>query len=366
MGLIPATSTPVTLRPVTWRTATLRTAILGLMTLQQQTWAGITALTPKTCGAIFTAGLLGGGAWTLGAIAFAPPARSELAGSETVLQKLQRTGILTAGTPKNAQPYAFIDDRGAALGYSIDMLERIAAQLTQDLGRPVRLELEGLAADAAIPALVNRQVDIICGATGDAIGDASSIPSQRDRPVEVSLSYGVTDMRLLLRRDSGIVGDPASLAGKRVAVQPQTLHDQALRLAQPEAQRVLFAQPADAYIALLHREIDAIATDGIWLEAWLSHNVLAPQFVIADPIYSPTGIACRLPKNNAALLNSVNLALTSFMEGVLNQEPQAQASFDRWFGDQSVVPLSQGLRERTLDNMRRVIDSREAPLSVQP
>ncbi len=272
--------------------------------------------------------------------------------AETVIERVARTGVLRAGTNRTAKPFSFIDDRDQAFGYSVDLLRRIRDDLSQELGRPVTLELTSIDSAGRIPAITQGKVDIIC--------DASSFTWKRDRQVDFSLSYGVTGTRLLVRRNSNISGDPDSLIGKRVAAIPSTTNEAAIRRAQPKVQLVLFEERAEAYLALKNREVDALAADGIFLEAWLDKNVFASQFKIASHPYSREGVACMVPENNSTLLNNVNYSIATFMQGVIQGEAEDIAIFDRWFGEESVVPLSQDLRDLTLENMRLVLDFHEA------
>ncbi len=294
----------------------------------------------KPCGIVVALAVMGLGAAAPSALA------------ETVMERVSRTGVLRAGTNRTAKPFSFIDDRGEAFGYSVDMLRLIRDELSQELGRPIKLQLTSIDSDGRIPAITQGKVDIIC--------DASSFTWKRDRQVDFSLSYGVTGTRLLVRKDSNISGEPDSLIGKRVAALPGTTNEAAIRRVQPKAEVVLFDERAETYLALQNGKVDALAADGIFLEAWLDKNVFASQFEIPGYPYSREGVACMVPENNSALLNSVNYSIASFMQGVVSGEADDLAIFDRWFGEDSVVPLSQDLRGLALENMRLVLDFHEA------
>jgi polar amino acid transport system substrate-binding protein len=66
----------------------------------------------KRCAAVWLAGLLLFGA--------AAPVLAE-----TILEKISRTGVLSAGTRGNAIPFAFINEKNEWIGFSIDLLEAI-------------------------------------------------------------------------------------------------------------------------------------------------------------------------------------------------------------------------------------------------
>ncbi len=49
--------------------------------------------------------------------------------AETVLEKIKRTGILTAGARGTNIPFAYINEKNEWIGFSIDLLEAIRARL---------------------------------------------------------------------------------------------------------------------------------------------------------------------------------------------------------------------------------------------
>jgi polar amino acid transport system substrate-binding protein len=64
---------------------------------------------------------------------------SGAAWAETVMEKVVRTGVLTAGTRTDFIPLSYVNDKGELVGYSIDIINQIKAKLEQDLGRKITL-----------------------------------------------------------------------------------------------------------------------------------------------------------------------------------------------------------------------------------
>lgn len=275
----------------------------------------------------------------------------QIAYSETVMQKVARTGVLKAGTSKDALPFAYADSQGKLTGYSVDMLGIIQQQLEKELGKKIQLKLVGLSPAERIPNIVNRQVDIVC--------DASSFTWERDKKVDFSVSYGVTGTQILIKKETNL-GSPESLIGKRVGVLAQTTNEQAIKRTQPKAKLVYLQTRAEGYTALQQGKIDAFASDSILLEGWLQTAKNPDDFAIAPPRpYSREGIACMVPENNSKFLNSVNYSLVKFMQGFVNGNPKYAAIFDRWFGSQGAVYLNQDLRDLTVETMQLMIEFRE-------
>jgi polar amino acid transport system substrate-binding protein len=285
---------------------------------------------------------------TLGLLFVLLPAQPVFAHS--VLEKVIKTGVLTAGTSKDAFPFAYQDRNGRLTGYSVDMLILIQKQVEKELKRPIKLELVALDPAARIPKIRSGEVDIVC--------DAASFTWERNQDVDFTVSYATTGTQLLTRKDKQ-TWTIASLAGRKVGALAETTNEQAIRLAQPQSRIVLVKDRAEGYQFLQAGKIDAFADDGILLEAWLQRTSNLQKFKIIGPLLSKEGIACMVPENNSTFLDAANYSLVRFMQGFLRKKSSYVQIFDRWFGAQSVLPLSRDLRELVIDNMRLVIDTKQ-------
>ncbi|MEI6443395.1 MAG: amino acid ABC transporter substrate-binding protein [Nostocales cyanobacterium ELA583] len=274
-----------------------------------------------------------------------------VAKAETVMQKVARTGVLTAGTSRDALPFAYSDKQGKLTGYSVDMLILIQQQLEKELGKKIQLKLVAVTPAARIPKIINRQVDIVC--------DASSFTWERDKKVDFSISYGVTGTQILIKKNSNL-GSSESLINKQIGVLAGTTNEQAIKRIQPQAKLVYLKTRPEGFAALEQGKIDAFASDSILLEGWLQTAKNQDSFAIVPPRpYSREGIACMVPENNSKFLDSVNYSLIKFMQGFVNNNPKYVASFDRWFGSQGAVYLNQDLRDLAIETMQLMIEFHE-------
>ena len=274
---------------------------------------------------------------------------TQIATAETVMEKIARTGVLTAGTSKDALPFAYANNEGKLVGYSIDMLTLIQQQLEKELGREIELKLVALKPQDRIPQLINNNIDIVC--------DASSFTWQRDQKIDFSVSYGITGTRLLVKQDDYSTISQ-SLVGKRIGVLPGTTNELAIKRSEPKAEIVIIRDRAAGHFALEQGEIDAFADDGILLESGLQTINNSEDFTIAG-YYSKEGIACMIPENNSQFLNNVNYSLIRFMQNFLAGKPESLVLFDRWFGFKGIVPLTEDLRDLMLENMQLIVDFKE-------
>jgi polar amino acid transport system substrate-binding protein len=274
----------------------------------------------------------------------------QVATAQTVLEKVAKTGVLTAGTSKDAFPLAYADKNGQLVGYSVDMLQLIKTQLEKDLKRPITLKLVALNPADRIPKLQSGEVDLAC--------DTSSFTWERDKAIDFSVSYGTTGTNLLTKRGSSLTG-PEALIGKRIGALPKTTNESAIKQAQPKAQIVLFKDRSEGYKALQDGKIDAFAGDGLLLAGWLQSSGNSKNFEVAGASYSKEGIACMVPENNSKLLDSVNYSLMSFMQGFVRGKQKDVSIFDKWFGPKGAVPLNADVRAQVKENLQFILDLRE-------
>jgi polar amino acid transport system substrate-binding protein len=282
---------------------------------------------------------------TLLGTAFSP----RLVSAETVMEKVRRTGTLTAGTNSEALPFAFANEQGELQGYSIEMLKLIQAQLSKELGQKVELKLVALNPEERIPQLLAGEVDLVC--------DASSYTWEREAQIDFSISYGQTGTRLLIKKAQGD-WSAKELANKRIAAVASTTNELAIRQAQPQAEILVVTDHDEGYAALEQGTVDAFAADGILLEGWLQTHENPEDFEIVG-YFSKEGIACMMPENNSEFVDQVNYSLVRFMQGYLAGRETYVEIFERWFGPQAIIPLTQDLRNLVLETMQLAIDFKE-------
>jgi polar amino acid transport system substrate-binding protein len=268
--------------------------------------------------------------------------------AETVIERVARTGVLTAGTSTDAIPLAYDNDKGELVGYSIDMLNLIKGQLEARLGKPIQLDFVELTPEDRISKLEGREVDIIC--------EAVSFTWNREQYVDFSTSYGVTGTKLLVKKSSSI-NSAESLAGKQVGVISETTNEQVIKLVQPQATLVPIKDIAAGFAALEAGKIDALAWDALLLEGF-RQTVNQPETfaVVPEAAYNREGLACMLPQNDSTFRNLVDFTLVKFMQGVMAGDSQSVAIFDRWFGPDGMVPAR---RDQVNQFFKYVIDSHE-------
>jgi polar amino acid transport system substrate-binding protein len=250
--------------------------------------------------------------------------------SETVMEKVARTGILTISTRTDAIPYAYVNDREELVGYSMDMIEQIRAAVEEQLGKPITLQVVTPTNFAdTIESVENGKVDLACN---------TAFTWDRDRVVDFSVSYALSGIRLLVPSNSSL-GSPESLAGKRIGVQQQTIAESTLKLIQPQAILIPIETVEDGLKALATKQVDALAGDRIALEG--INQTLKPNAykIMPDQSYANFAMACMFPQNNSSFASLVNHSLVKVMQGYVIGDPATVAMIDRWFGKDGIVKV---------------------------
>ena len=248
--------------------------------------------------------------------------------AESVLEKIERTGVLTAGARTDAIPFAYQDDSGEYVGYSMELLNLVKRQLEIRLDREITLQVEPVTANNRFDQLRAGEIDIECGST--------TLTWQREMFVDFSIPYFLSGTQLLAPTGSNL-GSLESLKGKRIGVIPNTTTEQVMSLAL-EVTLVTYADRFAGFEALQQGDIDALASDGVLL-AGLRQTAANPNQYELTPgqPYSNELYACMVAEDNSDWRNLVNFALLDYMKRFLQRDSEAIALYDRWWGQYGVV-----------------------------
>lgn len=273
-----------------------------------------------------------------------------LAYAETVVEKVARTGILTAGVRLDAVPYSYIDDQGELVGYSIDLLKLVEAQLEAELGKDIVLQIVDADVETErIPMVTSGVVDIACDAR---------FTWARDRSVDFSMNYSLSGTRILTRAGSNIE-TLDSLAGRNVAVFEDSMSKGAFSQAQPAANLLTVSSVDAAFAALDEDRVDAIAEDTVVLSGWAAQRGGQERYQLA--LQAPIeryGVGCMIPTGNSTFRYMVDYAIAGLAQGYLDDDERSTIIINKWFGEDGIVPLpEESLQDffATLINHRAVV-----------
>ncbi len=264
----------------------------------------------------------------LGLLAVMPAA----ALAEGAVQRAARTGELVMTGLADVPPLMSVGPQGKPSGYGILVGERIAAELSQAVGRPVAVRFAPTTSTAGIVTSVTTgKADLACG---------FPFSWELDMQLDFSLPIGLSGLRLLA--PSGrFDGSPAALAGRRIGVVRQSLGETELRGMQPKATPVAFDSPQAAVAALQAGTVEGVIADTIVLAGLVRQRQMAGMSLTPDIPFEAYAVSCVLAENDSAFRNLVNLAVARLLQGYLDGQPETVAAVNRWLGPGSSTGLSE-------------------------
>jgi polar amino acid transport system substrate-binding protein len=265
-----------------------------------------------------------------------------------VLDKIKQTGVITAGTRKDAIPFAYVNEQGKWVGYSVDILEIIRKDVEKKLGKPIKLQLVEVTPQNRFEKIKNGSIDIECAST--------TFTWERDKQVDFTVSYFASGTKILVKKGSQL-GTIESLAGRKVGVIPNTTNEQVIKIQQPAAKLVTVKDRNEGLKKLEAGEIEAFASDGILLQG-LKKEAKNPNTlqVVPEFPYAYESYSCMVPQDESAWRDTINYSLVKFMEGIISDQPKTVTIYEKWFGDGGVTPYS---REIINDYFQGIVNSYE-------
>ncbi|MBC1262251.1 transporter substrate-binding domain-containing protein [Synechococcus sp. BSF8S] len=250
--------------------------------------------------------------------------------AETVVERAARTGVIKFGGPTDLIPSSYVDDQQQLVGFSIDVADRITAEISRIIGKPVKVLYEP---EQDISRLIERvqrgEVDMACG---------MQFTWEREMFSDFTIPYSLSGIRLLTR-EGGIDGSAESLRGRRIGVMPDSLGDRTVQQLQPQANRVPFNAVDDGIQALLAGRVDALAGDSLVLGGTIQRHARSGYRLVPEKAFTRYAVGCMMPENNPTARNLANLAIGSLLQGYLNNEPASTELVGKWVGPNGIVKV---------------------------
>lgn len=120
-----------------------------------------------------------------------------LADAGAVLDRIRANGSLTIAHREAAPPFSYYDDRGQAVGYAVELCQRIAESVRRKLAlRTLDVRYLSVSATTRIPAIVDGKADLECGVTTNN--------AERRKLVAFTVPHFITGTRYLVRAGSDV------------------------------------------------------------------------------------------------------------------------------------------------------------------
>ncbi|HAC61997.1 MAG TPA: amino acid ABC transporter substrate-binding protein [Cyanothece sp. UBA12306] len=213
--------------------------------------------------------------------------------SETILDKIERTGEMTVGARKDAIPFGYEDQQGQWTGYSVDLIRIIHQELQKNLKKSIKLTFKEATIDNRFNIVQDNTVDLMCGAT--------TITQERLKKVDFSLPFFMTGAQFLVKlKDSETFDINGTLAEIPIAFIPGTTTQEIIPQIYPFAEWKIVKSRREGVKKLKKGEVQAVVSDGILLVGEIVQQghkprdfTLTPRQPITTELYG-----CMLPKNN--------------------------------------------------------------------
>ena len=249
--------------------------------------------------------------------------------TETTLQKIRRTGMVTVGTEAAFPPFEFVKD-GKIVGYGKDILDVVVA----DLG--VKLEQLDLPWQGILPGLLANKFDFVATTVG--INEERSKRYAYTLPIADGVPYAA-------KRKGDPMKAMSDLNGKIVATQLASSTEPIARAIDAQlkaaggkgfAELKLFTAFTESYVALAGRQVDAV------IQSLPSLAVLVKERPGTFELMAPMTVP-----NTYTFLSWVtrptDLDLRDYISGVIRKmrdDGRLGTLQDKWFGFRMTIPDS--------------------------
>ena len=239
------------------------------------------------------------------------------------LKKIKDSGTIVMGYREQSLPFAFRGDDGKPTGYSVDLCQRIATGIQQQL-KLAKLDVKWVPVtpENRITSVVNGTIDLECGSTTASLS--------RQEQVDFSNMTFIDGGSLLVKLGANM-STLQDLSGKKIGVVPSTTTDGAIRAvlqkALVNAEIVPVTDHRGGLAALESGSIDAYASDRVILIGLAATAKDPGQFAIAEQYLSYEPYAFMLRRGDAPFRLAVNRVLAS-----LYRSGEIIPIYARWFG----------------------------------
>ncbi|WP_434525322.1 arginine ABC transporter substrate-binding protein [Photorhabdus asymbiotica] len=235
-----------------------------------------------------------------------------LLGTVTLSATAMEKETIRFATEATYPPFEFIDANNQIQGFDIDLANALCTKIN------ATCTFTNQSFDSLIPSLKFRRFD--------ALAAGIDITPERQKQVDFTDTY--YDNSAIFIAIKGKISSVAELKGKQVGIQNGTTHQKYLTEQQKEIKTVPYDSYQNAILDLKNGRLDAIFGDTAAINEWLkkNDNLETVGNKITDPNYFGIGLGFAVRKDNKALQNKLNKALTD-----IKQDGTYDIIYKKWF-----------------------------------
>jgi glutamate/aspartate transport system substrate-binding protein len=269
-----------------------------------------------------------------------PALAQELTGT---LKKIKDTNTLVIGHRESSIPFSYLDDKQQPIGYAMDLCYRLVDAVKKQLNLPnLQVKLNPVTSQTRIPLMTNGTIDMECGSTTNSL--------ERQKQVAFGVSYYITEIRMVVKANSGI-RSLSDLNGKAVVTTTGTTSDRLIREHEKgksiDVKNLYGKDHAESFLMVETDRAAAFVMDDILLAGLVANAKNPKDFVIVgEPLRAePYGVMLR--KDDPQFKKLVDDTLSALMKS-----GEAEKLYRKWFTSpippKNVnldLPMSEKLRE---------------------
>ncbi len=241
----------------------------------------------------------------------AAPSASPVAATKNTI----KPGVLTIGVDDSYPPMEFKDDKGATVGFDIDL----AAEVAKRLG--VKVEFVSTAWDGIFQALNTSKYD--------AIFSSVSVTDERLKNFELTKPYIANSQIIIVKPNDNSVKSAKDLTGKKVGVQISTTSNESADYLLKKENIKFTLSTYDTIIQpfqdMKAGRLDAIIVDEVVGQYYITADASNFKSAGVNLTNEPIGVCFK--KGNTALRDEVQKAIDAMIaDGTMKKISQ------KWFG----------------------------------
>jgi polar amino acid transport system substrate-binding protein len=243
--------------------------------------------------------------------------------AETVLEKIQRTGVLNVAMREDAAPFGYLDSNGNLNGYCLDFVALLKRQLIQKLERQtLSVKLFKSTTNNRFSLVGNDLVDLECG--------SNTIRASVPENTNFSTAFFITGTQFLVsEKNRDRLKLDQDLTEIRLGVIKDTTTEKFISEAYPAATIERFSGITArnrGVQAVAQGKIDAMISDGILLRAEAQRQgLLTSEY----PLIPETPLSC---DRYGMIIGSNDPQWHDFVNAVIKSSETIALS-QAWFGD---------------------------------
>ena len=219
------------------------------------------------------------------------------------LKTVADTATLKIAYRSDSRPFAFLDTQGRPTGFTIELCERVAKSLEQQLGKSLAIQWVPVDTRTRFDAITNGSADMECGSTTASLSrmkvvDFSSMIFAESTGVLVKLNAGIYSFNDMASKKIGVIANSTNARAVREQLDRRKL----------DATLVEFSDREDGVAALARGDLDGFASDKLVLFA-LAQAANLRDFVVLPDDLSFEPFAIVVPRGDWQFRLAVNTGL---------------------------------------------------------